>query len=133
MPFKTPTRPSSYEVSQTFNDRPIEILREEDTAPNGYMPKVERLSLGTFPTAKRTVGVTRYYAARQAQIEIEQIIRIPCPPVPITNKDVAHYIGTPDDALLRIDRVQEVDGVYPRTLELTLTAYDRRDELDEMV
>lgn len=132
MPYQRPSRPT-YEISQAFNDAPIEILKEEDTAVNGYMPKVERIVKGVFPTSKRTVGVTRYYAARQAQIEIEQVIRIPAPPYPITNKDVAHYLGAPDDALLRIDRVQEVDGVYPRTLELTLTAYDRRDELNEMV
>lgn len=132
MPYQRPSRPT-YEITQAFIDAPIEILKEEDTAANGFMPKIERIVKGVFPTAKRTVGVTRYYAARQAQIEIEQVIRIPAPPYPITNKDVAHYLGMPDDALLRIDRVQEVDGVFPRTLELTLTAYDRRDELNEMV
>lgn len=132
MPYKRPSRPT-YEITQAFNDPPIEILSEMDTAPNGYMPDIQRMHKGTFPTDRRTVGVTRYYAARQAQIEIDQVIRIPAPPVSITNKDVAHYLGTPDDALLRIDRVQEVNGVYPRTLELTLTAYRRRDEVDEMV
>ena len=125
MAWKTPHRPA-YEISQAFNDKPVTIYRLHDAARNGYMPVPVPEVIGTYPTQKRTVGVTRYYAARQNQIDIEAVIRIPNPGVEITNKDVARFEG--EDRPYRIDQVQEVNDVYPPCLDLTLTDYDRRDE-----
>lgn len=125
MAWKTPNRPT-YEVSQAFNDKPVTILRVTDKAPNGYMPQPDFLPIGVFPTANRTVGVQRYYAARQAQVNIEKVIRIPNPGnVEITTRDVARFDG--EERLYRIDQVQEV-AVYPPCLDLTLVNYDTGEE-----
>ena len=63
------------------------------------------------------VGINRYYAAQQNQIRIDRVIRIPSG-AEITNQAV---LRTDGGAWYRIDMVQTVLDVYPKSYDLTLT------------
>lgn len=116
---KTPFRPSA-EVSQSYNDGVAEIYAVSDGAAAGRLPQPEftwKIRLGY---EERKVGIQRYYQAKQNQIHVEKVLRIPRPPVEITSQDVA---VTEDGRAYRIDLVQTVKDVWPPSLDLTLTAY----------
>ena len=115
--WKAPNRPV-HEITQSYNDGVVEIYKLEDTAAAGHKP-VKSLGdrIGKFRYAKRRVGINRYYAAQQNQIRIDRVIRIPCG-AEVTNQDV---LQTEDGAWYRIDNVDAVQGVYPKSYDLTLT------------
>ena len=115
--WKAPNRPG-HEITQSYNDGVVEIYKLEDTAAAGHKP-VKSLGdrIGKFRYAEMRVGINRYYAAKQNQIRIDRVIRIPGG-AEITNQDV---LQTEGGAWYRIDMVQAVQDVYPKSYDLTLT------------
>lgn len=117
MSWRAPYRPDN-EITQGYNDGVVAIHKTEDTARAGYQPVITLVE----PTAWRLryaelrLGIQRYYEARQNQVEVERVIRVPRV-TGITNQDVA---VTEDGRKYRIDMVQSADGVYPPSLDLTL-------------
>lgn len=87
----------------------------------GKLPKVELVPKISLRYDERKVGVDRYYKALQNQIKVERVIRVQ-DAAPITNQDVAI---TEDGKQYRIQHVQTVPGVYPRSVDLTLIAYSQ--------
>lgn len=73
----------------------------------------------TLRYEERSLGIQRYYAAAQNQIEVERVVRVPRYPG-VTNQDVAR---TEDGTYYRIDLVQAVVDVYPPCMDLTLAKY----------
>ena len=115
--WKAPNRPG-HEITQSYNDGDAEIYKLKDAAAAGRKP-IKSLGdrIGEFRYAKRHVGNNRYYASQQNQIRIDRVIRIQCG-AEVTNQDV---LQTEDGAWYRIDRVEEVQDVYPKSYDLTLT------------
>lgn len=115
--WKAPNRPR-HEVTQSYNDGFVEIYKLEDAAAAGRKP-IKSLGdrIGKFRYAERRVGINRYYAAQQNQIRIDRVIRIPRG-AEVTNQDV---LQTEDGAWYRIDKVDAVQDVYPKSYDLTLT------------
>lgn len=115
--WKAPNRPR-HEITQSYNDGDVEIYKLKDTAAAGHKP-VKSLGdrIGKFRYAKRRVGINRHYAAQQNQIRIDRVIRIPCG-AEVTNQDV---LQTEDGAWYRIDNVDAVQYVYPKSYDLSLT------------
>lgn len=114
--WKAPNRPT-HDITQSYNDGVAEIYKLSDTASAGHMP-IKSLGdkIGVFRYAEMRVGISRYYAARQNQIRIDRVIRIPCVTA-ITNQDV---LQTEDGIWYRIDMAQTVQDVYPKSFDLTL-------------
>lgn len=115
--WKAPNRPR-HEITQSYNDGFVEIYKLEDAAAAGRKP-IKSLGdrIGKFRYAERRVGINRYYAAQQNQIRIDRVIRIPRG-AEVTNQDV---LQTEDGAWYRIDKVDAVQDVYPKSYDLTLT------------
>lgn len=115
--WKAPNRPR-HEITQSYNDGFVEIYKLKDGAAAGRKP-VKSLGdrIGEFRYAKMHVGNNRYYAAQQNQTRIDRVIRIPCG-AEVTNQDV---LQTEGGAWYRIDRVEAVKYVYPKSYDLTLT------------
>lgn len=137
MPYqrKAPFRPrAATEISQAFNDGMVTVYDVRDEAVMGFMPSPVYQVKTTLAYQERKLGIKRYYDARQNQVRVERVIRVPKPsgvfqpegdvpePMRITNQDAAR---TEDGKLYRIDLVQSVPDVYPPSLDLTLAVYEQ--------
>lgn len=117
MPRKMPFRPGN-EISQSFNSGIAKIYRLEDQAEPGYKPDLKPVYLATLRYEEQRLGVTRFYAAQQNNVQIEKVIRIPAG-VPVAAQDV---VITEDGVQFDVNLVQTVPGIWPASLDLTLTA-----------
>ena len=107
-------------MTQDFNSGIVTIYTVTDSALPGYQPKPELTEKIVLRYEEQRLGIQRYYAAMQNQIQIERVIRVPR--AKITNQDIAE---TEDGVKYRIDLIQTVDLVYPPSLDLTLTRYEQ--------
>lgn len=110
-----PNRPN-HKISESFNDGVVQLFSARDVSDIGRAPVIELELIHTLHFAEKRVGVTRYYQARQAQVEVDRVIRVQYVPGIHTN-----IIAKIDDKEYRIDQIQTVEDVYPRCLDLTLT------------
>ena len=115
-------------ISQPLNDGIVQICRVVDVSEPGYRP-VEKLEpIVTLRYENQRVGIQRYFSGMQNQIQVDKVIRVQ-KALEITNQNVA---VTEDGAEYRIDLVQDVTGVFPRCVDLTLTRIEQ-GETYEMV
>ena len=115
-------------ISQPLNDGIVQICRVVDVSEPGYRP-VEKLEpIVTLRYENQRVGIQRYFSGMQNQIQVDKVIRVQ-KALEITNQNVA---VTEDGAEYRIDLVQNVTGIFPRCVDLTLTRIEQ-GETYEMV
>ena len=127
MPWKAPYRPSN-EITQDYNDGLVEICTVTDAAEPGRMP-VERLALKIkLCYEERSLGLQRYYSGKQNQVEVQRVIRTPRRKE-VSSQDVA---VTEDGVQYRIDLVQPVIGVYPPSMDLTLTRIEQNCDVSNL-
>lgn len=126
--WKAPYRPRSNDISQPYTDGIVKIYRVSDTAQPGYTPKPTPSFVAALAFSEERVGITRYYEGYQNQIQVEKVLRVPRG-VEITNQDVAVIVGKPTQ--YRINFVQTVDDVYPRSLDLTLSKIAQEIPMEE--
>lgn len=119
---KLPYRPNN-EITQEFNSGIVTIYTVENSAPVGLLPVEHLTETFTVRYEEQRLGINRYYMARQNQIEIQRVIRIP--KVAVNTQDVAI---TEDNRKYRIDTVQTVQDVYPACIDLTLVAFEQNGE-----
>ena len=120
---KAPFRPSN-EISQQFNDGLVKIYTVTDGARPGYQPVEKVEHKFTLRFENRALGIKRIYKSRQAQAEIVKVIRVPR--VAVSPQDIAI---THDGKQYRIDTVQDVMGVYPPSLDLSLKVIEQKLEV----
>ena len=119
MAWKAPARPQTDNgVTQCLDDGIVKIYDVTDGAQTGYQPKptLAPQPKAVLRYAERRLGIQRYYAAQQNQIQVERVLRTPRYGQ-ITNQDVA---VTEDGRQYRIDLVQSVPDVWPASQDLTL-------------
>ena len=124
MPWTTPYRPKD-DITQTYNDGDVLIYSVTDEAAPGYQPTPKLKQKITLRYAEQRLGIQRYYAGRQNQIDIERVIRTPNVGI-ITNQDVAI---TEDGRQYRIDMVQTAQGIYPASIDITLAKIEQEYEV----
>lgn len=108
-------------ISQPLNDGIVQICRVVDVSEPGYRP-VEKLEpIVTLRYENQRVGIQRYFSGMQNQIQVDKVIRVQ-KALEITNQNVA---VTEDGAEYRIDLVQDVTGIFPRCVDLTLTRIEQ--------
>lgn len=123
---RKPFRPrAEADVSITFNDGVVEIFSVADIAASGRLPAEERTRKYSLPYQERKLGLKRYYNAKQNQINVSRVIRVPLPPTGITSQDV---VETEDGKSYRIDLVQVMTDTFPPCADLTLVAYQQTGE-----
>lgn len=130
-----PFRPGN-EISQCFNSGLASIYAVTDTAQPGYRP-VETPTLTvkvTFENIK--LGIQRYYEAKQNQVEVERVIRVPNPGPQylISNQDIVQLTELAKQEgespkQYRIELVQMAEGIYPPSLDLTLSRIEQEYSL----
>lgn len=102
--------------AQTFNDGVVKIYSVTSTASDGDMP-AEGISLKqTVRYHERTVGLTRYFAALQANIRVQYVLR--CQRLlSVSAQDVA----VPNDGKqYRIVQIQYPEDAGLPVMDLTL-------------
>lgn len=123
---RNPFRPG-IEISQPFNSGVVSIYRVTDEGEPGYAP-VPRLELRVrLHYEERKLGLIRFYSAKQDQVKVEKVLRVPRRPE-ISPQDVA---VTQDGKQYRIELIQMAEGVYPPSLDLTLANIQQIYELPE--
>lgn len=120
---RPPYRPKNDStISQPLSDGLLTVYSVSDKSAPGRLPS-EQLTLKIkLPYAEQRLGVTRYYAAMQNQIQIDRVLRVPRAGS-ITTQDVAI---TEDGQQYRIDLVQSVAEIMPPCVDLTLTIIKQR-------
>ena len=118
---KMPFRPGN-EISQAFNDGLVTVYRLQDDAKPGYMPKPKPVKVALLRYEERRLGLTRYYSAKQNNVDVKRVVRVPRG-APIAAQDIA---VTEDGHEYAIDMIQTVDGVWPPSLDLTLAKVSQK-------
>lgn len=126
---KPPFRPDN-DISQAFNSGVCTLYSAEDKARPGYRPRPELTRKAFLRYEEQRLGLNRYYAGRQINVETDRVIRVPqgLSAQRPTPQDV---IRTENGLFYRIDFVQTVPGVWPACLDLTLVRYDSSVMADE--
>lgn len=111
-------------MTQCYNDGVVDIYSVTDVADSGYLPKPQTSLKAHLCYQERRLSYKRYYDAKQNQIRIEKVIRVPNPgpSVQITSQDIAAIEGCPT---FRVDLVQIVPDVCPPSLDITLVQNDQ--------
>ena len=122
---KTPFRPDDRRITQSYRDGVVRIYTVADGAAPGYQPQPVLTLLETLFYQERRVGLQRYYAGRQAQVEVERVIRTQIRPA-VNPQCVA---VTEDGVQYGIELVQQVQDVYPPSMDLTLVRIDQKYEV----
>lgn len=115
--WKAPSRPNN-QITQTYNSGVVIIYAVTDSAEPGHKPVETLMKKAAVPFDERRVGINRYYSAMQNQIRIDRVIRVSAS-MGVDTQDVAEIGGR----MYRVDQVQTVDGVYPPSVDLSLTRY----------
>lgn len=116
-----PYRPDN-RVTQTFNSGYAVVYAVNDAARPGYAPVQALTRIIRVDYEERRVGVTRFFAAAQNQIRIDKLIRVPRVDA-ISTQDVIVLNG--DGVQYAVDQVQTVDGIFPPSMDLTLTRVEQ--------
>ena len=122
--WRKPYRPSK-EISQTFNDGIVTVYAVTDAAQPGYKPTPGINKIVQLGYEECRVGIQRFFSGQQNQIKVERVLRCPATGQ-ISTQDIAI---TEDGQQYRIDLIQKVDGVYPPSVDLTLTHIQQKYEV----
>ena len=112
---KTPFRPDDRQITQPYRDGVVRIYTVTDAAQPGYQPRPALTLLETLFYQERRVGLQRYYSGKQAQVQVERVIRTQLRPG-ISPQCVAI---TEDGVQYGIDLVQRAEDVYPASMDRT--------------
>ena len=127
MRWKAPNRPNHI-ITQPLNDGMVRICDVVNVAEPGLLPVKKLHPKVALRYENQRVGINRFYSGMQNQIQVDKVIRVQ-KALEITSQNVA---VTEDGAEYRIDLVQDVTGIFPRCVDLTLTRIEQ-GETYEMV
>ena len=122
--WQKPYRPIK-EISQTFNDGIVTVYADTDAAKPGYKPTSGLIKRIELCYEERVLGIQRFFSGKQNQIKVERVIRCPATGQ-VSTQDVAI---TEDGQQYRIDLIQKADGVYPPSVDMTLTHVEQKYEV----
>lgn len=122
---QTPFRPDDRRITQSYRDGVVRIYTVTDAARPGYQPKPALTLTEALFYQERRVGLQRYYSSKQAQVQVERVIRTQLRPG-VSPQCVAI---TEDGVQYGIDLVQQVTDVYPASMDVTLTRIEQKYEV----
>lgn len=124
---KLPFRPDDRQITQPYRDGVVKIYTITDAAQPGYQPRPTLTLVETLFYEERRVGLQRYYTSKQAQVQVERVIRTQLRPS-VNPQCVA---VTEDQVQYGIDLVQQVTDVYPASMDLTLAKIEQKYEVPD--
>lgn len=124
---QTPFRFDDRRITQSYRDGVVRIYTVTDAAQPGYQPKPALTLAETLFYEERRVGLQRYYTSKQAQVQVERVIRTQLRPS-VNPQCVA---VTEDGVQYGIDLVQQITDVYPASMDVTLTRIEQKYEVPD--
>ena len=122
---KVPFRPADRQITQPYRDGVVKIYTIADAAQPGYQPKPTPTPVETLFYAERRVGLQRYYSGKQAQVQVERVIRTQMRPA-VNPQCIA---VTEDGTQYGIELVQQLQDIYPPSMDLTLVRIEQKYEV----
>ncbi len=122
---KLPFRPEDRQITQPYRDGVVKIYTITDAAKPGYQPKPTPTLVEALLYAERRVGLQRYYSGKQAQVQVERVIRTQARPS-VNPQCIA---VTEDGTQYGIELVQQLQDVYPPSMDLTLVRIEQKYEV----
>lgn len=110
---------------QTFNDGICSIFGKSNNSKQGNMPVIGlEKKADRVPFERRKVGIRRFYDAKQENVEIELLLRIP----------EAFHVSTQDICVVSgvqygIYQVQDVTDTMPKAKDISLKKLEEKYEL----
>lgn len=103
--------------TQSFNDGVADIYKVDNTATAGSLPK-KKLTLKVSPLCyeERTVGMSRFWVAMQAQTKVTRLLRFPR----LDSIDRADVVIPIDGKQYEIMQVQYPPDIEPPCMDLSL-------------
>ena len=115
--WKAPGRPKR-EITQPFTSGIVKIYRTANGAKPGHKAaEILQDPPVTLRYEEQRMGVTRYYAAKQANIQIDRVLRCPR----IAGIDTQSVAETEDGEQYRIEQIQTVDNIWPACVDISLS------------
>lgn len=109
--------------TQTFNDGTVCICAVADVSQPGFRPRKCLRQIHVLRYQERTVGVTRFWAAKAAQERVDRVIRVPqCGGLSIGQVAVLH-----GGVQYSIQQIQTPVGVVPSVLDLSLRTLEEEE------
>jgi hypothetical protein len=103
-------------LTQQFNDGIVNIYSVGNVAESGNMPKDGlTIKVSDLRYEERTVGMSRFWTAKQEQAQIEQLIR-----VPRINSITTHDVAILDGEQYSIKQFQYIQDIEPPCMDLSL-------------
>lgn len=127
MTWKAPYRPRG-EISQSYNDGVVTVYAVTDSGPPGGLPVEKPVKKVVLRYEERRLGLQRYYAGKQNQVEVERVLRTQRRR-DVSSQDLA---VTEDGVQYRIDLVQSAADVFPPSMDLTLTRIDQNYDVSNL-
>ena len=124
---QAPFRFDDRRITQSYRDGVVRIYTVTDGARPGYQPKPALTLAETLFYEERRVGLQRYYTSKQAQVQVERVIRTQLRPS-VNPQCVA---VTEDQVQYGIDLAQQITDVYPASMDLTLTKIEQKYEVPD--
>lgn len=114
-------------TTQNYNDGLLTISRVENSAAAGKKP-VDRLvpKHEGIRYARRIVGMNRFWTGMQSNARIDQLVRIPEGPDVTTLDRITLETGD----VYRIEQIQHPPDVWPKSLDLSLSLFKTRAEME---
>lgn len=122
---QTPFRFDDRRITQSYRDGVVRIYTVTDVGQPGYQPKPALTLVETLFYAERRVGLQRYYSGKQAQVQVERVIRTQTRPA-VNPQCIA---VTEDGTQYGIELVQQLQDVYPPSMDLTLVRIEQKYEV----
>lgn len=119
-------KPRVKQIDQQYDDGVLKVYGTKDVSAPGEYENIQTVvKHAAVRYQNRTVGYNRFVMGRQVNLEIERLLRIPKIP------DIHTYdiIETEDGEQFQIEQVQDPQGVYPASLDLSLSAVKQRVEV----
>lgn len=101
--------------TQTFNDGIVQIYSVGNISLPGNMPKDGLTLKNTLRYEERTVGMSRFWGGLQANVSVEQLIR-----VHRINSISSQDVAILDGEQYSIKQVQYINSVEPPSMDLSL-------------
>lgn len=110
-----------------FNDGIVNIYSVINVSQSGNMPTDSlTLKVGPLRYKKRTVGMGRFWAAQQAHVKIDMILRVP-QNSKVSTQDIAIPI---DGEQYRIVQVQVPEDIIPAVMDISLQRLEAKYEIN---
>lgn len=126
--WRKPYRPKC-EISQTYNDGVMTVCSVIDVASPGFRPEEKLSQKVRLPYEEQRLGIQRYYSGQQNQVQIQRVVRCQNCRM-ISTQDIAI---TEDGARYQVNLIQTVPGVFPESVDITLSKIDQKYEKCEVI